>query len=58
MRRLIVFNHVSLDGYIEDARGDMSWAHIRAADPEWNEFVEGHSRGGGRTMFEGPRRCG
>jgi hypothetical protein len=27
MRRLVVFNNVSLDGYFVDANGDMSWAH-------------------------------
>jgi dihydrofolate reductase len=25
MRRITVFNMMSLDGYIADARGDMSW---------------------------------
>jgi hypothetical protein len=36
MRRLIVFNHVPLDGYLVDANGDMSWMH--KDDPEWNAF--------------------
>ncbi len=27
MRKLLVFNQVSLDGYIADAHGDMRWAH-------------------------------
>ena len=27
MRKLIVFNNVSLDGYFVDANGNMSWAH-------------------------------
>ena len=36
MRKLIVFESVSLDGYFTDARNDMSWAHQRSADdPEW-----------------------
>ncbi len=25
MRKLVVFNHVSLDGYFVDVNGDMSW---------------------------------
>jgi hypothetical protein len=33
MRRLMVFNQVSVDGYFSDASGDMSWAH--KSDPEW-----------------------
>ena len=27
MRKLIVFNHVTLDGYFVGAHGDFSWAH-------------------------------
>jgi dihydrofolate reductase len=49
MRRLVVFNHVSLDGYFVDAHGDMSWAH--ASDPEWNAFVEENAAGGGELLF-------
>ncbi len=37
MTKLIVFNQVSLDGYISDAKGDMSWAHRE--DPEWRAFT-------------------
>lgn len=49
MRTLTVFNNVSLDGYISDANGDMSWAH--QSDPEWNEFVSGNAQGGGVLLF-------
>jgi dihydrofolate reductase len=49
MRKLSVFNHVSLDGYFVDKSGDMSWAHKR--DPEWNEFVQGNASGGGELVF-------
>ncbi len=51
MRKLIVFNHVSLDGYIQDARGDMRWAHAGDPDPEWSDFVEDNARGGGALVF-------
>ncbi len=51
MRKLIVFNHVSLDGYIQDAHGDMSWAHAGDPDPEWSDFVEGNARRGGALVF-------
>ena len=27
MRKLVVFNNVTLDGYFTDQNGDMSWAH-------------------------------
>ena len=36
MRKLRVFNSLSLDGYFTDAKDDMSWAHRR--DKEWLDF--------------------
>lgn len=49
MRKLIIFNHVSLDGYFTDPNGDMSWAHRK--DPEWNAFVNENASGGGVLVF-------
>jgi len=49
MPTLMVFDQVTLDGYFTSANGDMSWAH--KSDPEWNEFVAGNARGGGRLVF-------
>jgi dihydrofolate reductase len=49
MRRLIVFNHVTLDGFITDSKGDMSWAHKN--DAEWNAFVEENAGGGGELVL-------
>jgi dihydrofolate reductase len=49
MRRLIVFNQVTLDGYFADVNGDMSWAHKQ--DAEWNAFVAGNASGGGVLLF-------
>src|SRR5271169_5231997 len=49
MRRLIVFNQVSLDGYFVDGNGDMSWAHKQ--DAEWNAFVAENASGGGELVF-------
>jgi dihydrofolate reductase len=51
MRRLGVFNQVSLDGYFADVNGDMSWAHTDNTDAEWNAFVEENARGGGVLLF-------
>lgn len=51
MRRLVVFNNVSLDGYIADAKGDMSWAHKDPHDEEWNAFVAGNAQGEGVLLF-------
>lgn len=49
MRKLVVFNQVSLDGYFSDQRGDMSWAHKR--DPEWTAFTSENASGGGELLF-------
>ena len=49
MRRLIVFNQVSLDGYFTDDKGDMSFAHKN--DPEWNAWTEENAKGGGTMLF-------
>jgi len=49
MPSLVVFNQVSLDGYIADVNGDMSWAHKQ--DEEWNDYVAGNARGDSRLLF-------
>ena len=49
MRKLLVFNSVTVDGYFTDKTGDMSWAHQQ--DPEWNEFVAGNAKSGGELLF-------
>jgi dihydrofolate reductase len=51
MRKLIVFNLVSLDGYIADGHGDMSWAHGDPEDVEWSSFIADNARGGGGLIF-------
>src|SRR5882672_11505255 len=51
MRKLIVFNNVSLDGYFADARSDMSWAHNQ--DAEWLAFAAENAKGGGGALLLG-----
>ena len=51
MRKLIVFNHVSLDGYFTDAKGDMSFARNDRQDAEWDAFVASNASGGGMLLF-------
>jgi dihydrofolate reductase len=51
MRKLIVFNHVSLDGYFTDAQGDMSFARNPTPDAEWDAFVASNASGGGMLLF-------
>lgn len=49
MRKLVVFNHITLDGYFTDANSDMSWAH--KSDPEWDAFAAENAKGGGVLLF-------
>jgi dihydrofolate reductase len=49
MRKLVVFNMVSLDGFFVDSKGDMSWAHKN--DAEWNAFVNENASGNGVLVF-------
>jgi len=51
MGKVVVFNSISLDGYFTDANNDMSFAHRGEGDPEWNGFVSGNARGGGKLLF-------
>ena len=50
MRKLTVFNHVTLDGFFTDKNSDMSWAHTNN-DPEWNAFTTENAKGGGVLLF-------
>jgi len=51
MRKLVVFNHMSLDGYFVDAHGDMSFARNDKPDSEWDAFVAGNAGNGGTLLF-------
>ena len=51
MRKITVFNSVSLDGYFTGEQGDLSWAHQPRDDKEWGEFVSGNAGGEGTLLF-------
>ena len=51
MPKLIVFNHVSLDGYFVDGKGTMNWARHDRTDPEWNAFVSSNASGNGTLVM-------
>ncbi len=44
MRKLVVFETISLDGYFAGPNGDLSRAH-KNDDDEWNEFVSNNASG-------------
>jgi dihydrofolate reductase len=49
MRKVHVFDNVSLDGFFTDAHGDMTWAHRH--DEEWNAFASGNAGGNAELLF-------
>jgi len=51
MRKLSVFNSVSLDGYFSGENGDLQWAHAAKPDKEFGSFVENNARGGGELLM-------
>jgi len=51
VRKLIVFNHVTLDGYFVSATGDFRWAGKGNDDPEYAAFVAENASGGGELLF-------
>lgn len=51
MRKLNVFNNVSLDGYYTDAHNDYAWAHAGGDDPELMEFTKGNAQGVNALVF-------
>src|SRR6201996_2312109 len=51
MRKLIVFNHVSLDGYFVDAKGDFSWFKSGTEDPEYAAFAAENANRDSELVF-------
>jgi dihydrofolate reductase len=51
MRKLSVFESITLDGYFSGPNGDIGWAHEGADDPEFHSFVEKNAKGGGPLLF-------
>ncbi|HEX4319443.1 MAG TPA: dihydrofolate reductase family protein [Acidobacteriaceae bacterium] len=51
MRRLIAFNHTTLDGYFVSAEGDFRWASKGNDDPEYAAFVAENASAGGELVF-------
>jgi dihydrofolate reductase len=51
MRKVRVFNSVSLDGYYTDANNDYTWAHTGADDPELVAFTKANAQGENALVF-------
>ncbi|MFZ0211620.1 MAG: dihydrofolate reductase family protein [Candidatus Acidiferrales bacterium] len=51
MRKLIVFDHITLDGYFCDPNGDMSFFHNRFKDDEFYSFAVDNIKAAGALLF-------
>jgi len=52
MRKLSVFNQVSVDGFFRTMDGAIDWVKDRQGDdPEFREFISGNASGGGVLLF-------
>ena len=51
MRKLRVFESISIDGYFTHTSGDMSWAHAGREDAEFANWVSGNGSSGGELLF-------
>jgi dihydrofolate reductase len=51
MRRLTMFNNLTLDGFFTDRNGTIGWAHQRQPDEESNAFVTENASSGGALVL-------
>ena len=51
MRKLRVFESISVDGYFCNAAGGMDWAHAGREDAEFANWVGENASGGGELLF-------
>ena len=51
MKKLRVFESISVDGYFTDGDGHNGWAHAGTEDPEFVAWVSGNASGGGELLF-------
>src|SRR3954449_7833295 len=51
VKKLSVFESISVDGYFTDASGDMSWAHTGPEDAEFADWVSGNASSGGELLL-------
>ncbi|MGB6484644.1 MAG: dihydrofolate reductase family protein [Candidatus Acidiferrales bacterium] len=51
MRKLIVFDHITLDGYFCGPNGDMSFFHNRFRDDEFHAFAVDNIKAAGGLLF-------
>jgi dihydrofolate reductase len=51
MKKLCVFESISIDGYFTDRHDNIDWAHAGRDDAEFSDWVAGNAQGGGALLF-------
>ena len=51
MRKLRVFESISVDGYFTDVHDDVGWSHAGRDDREFGDWVGGNASSGGDLLF-------
>jgi dihydrofolate reductase len=51
MRKLSVFESLSLDGYFKKPDGDIEWTHHGGEDPDFAKFIAENATSGGELLF-------
>ncbi|MDO8726680.1 MAG: dihydrofolate reductase family protein [Candidatus Methanoperedens sp.] len=53
MRKISVFNHVTVDGFFAGPNGEIDWFKIIKKDDEWDKYTHEQSAKSGNTLIFG-----
>lgn len=51
MRKINVFDHVSVDGFFEGPQGDLDWFKLKQKDDEYDRYIHGQAKSGNILIF-------
>jgi dihydrofolate reductase len=51
MRKISVFNHVTVDGFFAGPHGEIDWFKLIKKDDEWEKYTHWQSKSGNTLMF-------
>src|ERR687888_238037 len=51
MRKITVFNHVSIDGFFAGPNGEIEWFKLIKKDDEWDDYTHEQSKSGNTLIF-------
>ncbi|MGH2397306.1 MAG: dihydrofolate reductase family protein [bacterium] len=53
MKRVTVFNHVTVDGFFAGPNGEIDWFKVIRKDDEWDKFTHAQAKSSGSTLMFG-----